>query len=65
MIFFKRKKYRFLTLRFIYFPFITILVFIIIILNITYFKFNNILFDKFREIQGRHDISILLSMIQV
>lgn len=65
MIFFERKKYRFLTLRFIYFPFITILVFIIIILNITYFKFNNILFDKFREIQGRHDISILLSMIQV
>lgn len=61
MIFFERKKYRFLTLRFIYFPFITILVFIIVILNITF----NILFDKFREIQGRHDISILLSMIQV
>lgn len=50
MIFFERKKYRFLTLRFIYFPFITILVFIIVILNITF----NILFDKFREIQGRH-----------
>lgn len=65
MIFFKKKKYRFLTLRFIYFLFITILVFIIVILNITF----NILFDKFKEKKFRvviiYDISTLLSMIQV
>lgn len=65
MIFFERKKYRFLTLRFIYFLFITILVFIIVILNITF----NILFDKFKEKKFRvviiYDISTLLSMIQV
>lgn len=65
MIFFKKKKYRFLTLRFIYFPFITILVFIIVILNITF----NILFDKFKEKKFRvviiYDISTLLTMVQV